>query len=73
MPQTMNTKEREKSFQKFSAFSHPITNTKLQQSDKGLLGDDGILFPLVNNRVIDFISPYLATSYDEANLEMYNA
>jgi len=69
----MNTKERENSFQKFSAFSHPITNTKLQQSDKGLLGDDEILFPLVTNRVVDFISPYSATSYDEANLEMYNA
>lgn len=68
-----NERESAEICQKFSAFSHPITHTKLRQCDIGLLGDDGVLFPFQNNRVIDFISPYSATSYDEANLEMYNA
>ena len=70
---TNATREIAETSQKFSAFCYPNTHTKLQQSDKGLLGDDGVLFPFLNNRVVDFISPYSATSYDEANLEMYNA
>jgi len=66
-------KEKAEMLKKFSAFCHPNTHTKLSLCDKGLLGEDGILFPFLTRRVVDFISPFSATIYDEANLEMYNA
>ena len=55
------------------AFIHPISHSKLNQSNEGLWGEDGVFFPFITDRIIDFISPYSSTSIDLANLEIYNA
>lgn len=56
-----------------NAFACPERHTPLVQTQIGLMSEDGHLFPFLNTRTIDFISPYSINSDDARNLDMYNA
>lgn len=60
---------------RYKAFSFPVSLTPLTTSADGLSGVDGTLFKFVdaNQRVIDFIEPFIRNDYDRSNLDMYNS
>lgn len=56
-----------------SAFMCPVSRSTLTHTEDGLVNSDGVLFPYINNRTVDFIRPFSQTVYDAENLRMYNA